>query len=147
MRTSRVLWAPLLASAVLVACGGARQSWIDPGPVGPRMGVTSAQFEPDSVVVERLAGARCNREQRCNDIGPDSAYATRQVCLQDIRGNISDDLNSFRCMSGVRGERLDGCAAALEREKCGPPFVTLARYGKCRAAATCVREPFAGSSP
>jgi hypothetical protein len=125
-----------LMGAVLLACGST------PAPVAgvpPRPGVTNAQPGGPDAVVEQLARARCDQEQRCGNIGERSLYASRQACLEQMHGALSDDLESFDCTSGLDRTKFDGCATSLEWEACGHPFETLARYHSCRKAASCIK--------
>lgn len=134
------LWMRCIGAAVsvalgspLVACGGSPSS-------EPRLGVTNSQPRPkaNDAVVERLAAARCDQEQRCGNVRPGALFASRQDCLVQLRGSIGDDLESYDCVSGLDRPGLGACARALAGDRCGEPFQTLARYGACRHAASCL---------
>lgn len=103
------------------------------------MGVTNAQYDPESRPVDRLAAARCDQEQRCKSVGPTATFASRQACIDQLRGNISDDLNTYHCPAALAGDHLERCMEALRSERCGRPFETLARYGSCKSAVSCWR--------
>lgn len=120
-----------LAGPLLVACGGSPSS-------EPRLGVTNAQPEANGAVVDRLAAARCDQEQRCGNVRPGALFASGQDCLVQQRGSIGDDLESYDCVSGLDRAGLEACARAVAGATCGEPFSTLARYRACRHAASCL---------
>jgi hypothetical protein len=91
------------------------------------------------VVVDRLASARCDQEQGCNNIGPGAKYASRSVCMEQIHGSIANDLNGYKCPRGLDSVGVDRCMAAIKSEECNHPFDTLTRYDKCRTGALCLR--------
>jgi hypothetical protein len=86
---------------------------------------------------ESLAKARCEREQRCNDVGADRKYSSSDDCLTRVRADWKDDLNAHECPGGVNQVRLDECLTAVRQEECGHPFSTLDRVATCRSGAMC----------
>jgi Family of unknown function (DUF6184) len=137
MHARRGVAAFLLPIAALVACAAHIPT---PSAVEPRPGVTSMQKDAGyDAVVERLAAARCDQEQSCGNVGPHVLFASRQACLDELRGNVRDDLQSFDCPLRLDPTRFEACAGAVSVAKCGRPFETLARYRKCHAAATCIK--------
>ena len=130
---------PLTITGLLVACGGANQGPPITGTPQSQTSVTSAQRKGDASVVDRLAGARCDQEQGCNNVGPNAKYASRTVCMDQIRGSIGNDLNAYNCPGGLDGNAVDRCTAAIKSEECSHPFDTLTRYDKCRTGALCLK--------
>jgi hypothetical protein len=129
---------PFTLTGLLLACGGANQgppvSGTSEGP-----GVTSAQSGSDMAVVDRLAAARCDQEQGCNNVGPGDKYASRNVCMEQIHGSIANDLNAYKCPRGLDSDGVNRCMAAIQSEECNHPFDTLTRYDKCRTGALCMK--------
>ncbi|MBV9946179.1 MAG: hypothetical protein JOZ69_04965 [Myxococcales bacterium] len=116
-----------------IACGGANQESAVPGT-----GVTSAQ-SADSAVVRQLATARCDREQRCNNVGAGQRYASREVCMDQMRGSLANDLNTHECPKGIDDAQLDRCMTAVRSEECSRPLDTLSRIDKCRTSTLCMK--------
>jgi hypothetical protein len=112
---------------------GAASSYQSPPP-----GVPRAQAN-DGTIVERLSQARCNREEWCRNVGDGQAFASREVCLDTMRGGFGNDINQFKCPQGVDGVRLERCALAIQREQCDEPLDTITRMDKCRSASLCVQ--------
>jgi hypothetical protein len=103
------------------------------------MGVTNAQ-KIDTNVVEELAIARCDREQSCNNVGvPHAKYASRNVCLAAMRGDMAPSLNGYDCPGGIDQKSLDRCLNAIHDEGCGRPLDTLSRFERCRSSNLCLK--------
>jgi hypothetical protein len=105
-----------------------------------KSGVTNMQPTVDTTTVNRLAGARCDREQTCNKIGGGQTYATRAVCIDQMRGTMANELNSYNCPRGLDHDQIDRCLSAIRDEECDHPLDTLQRVDKCRTAAMCLKE-------
>jgi hypothetical protein len=121
---------------LLFACGGASQG---PAAKGTETNVTSAQRDADTAVVQKLSAARCDQEQQCKNVGPGAKFASRTVCLDQLRGGMANDLNAYDCPRGLDRDAVDSCMAAIKTEDCGHPFDTLKRYDKCRTGALCMK--------
>jgi len=151
MKTFRSLCALSLTTlGPLLACGGASQeppntasSESQPVPIAgtsveSHPGVTSAQ-SVDKAVVHQLASARCDQEQTCNNIGPKAKFGSREICMDQLKGRMSNDLNGYNCPRGIDRDALNRCMAAITSEECSHPFDTLTRYDKCRTGALCMK--------
>jgi hypothetical protein len=130
-----VCGASLVSTGLLVACGG---SDANTQPEYPGTGVTNAQ-RVDSSVANRLAEARCDREQTCNNVGAGQKYTSRAVCIDQMRGSLANDLNAYECPRGIDDAQLHECMTAIRTEECGHPFDTLSRMEKCRTGALCMK--------
>jgi hypothetical protein len=140
MNPFKTMLAPCLTVAgFLAACGGANQGPAIAGTPASQTSVTSAQNKDDAAVVERLAGARCDQEEECNNVGAGAKYASRAVCMDQLRGSIGNDLNAYNCPAGLAIDAVDRCTAAIKSEECSHPFDTLTRYDKCRTGALCMK--------
>jgi len=122
-----------VATGLLVACGGATQ---EPAVAGT--GVTNPQ-KADSTVVSRLSAARCDREQGCSNVGAGKKYASRDVCMDQMRGSLANDLNAYECPHGIDEGQLDRCMTAIRSEECSHPLDTISRMDKCRTGALCMK--------
>jgi uncharacterized protein DUF6184 len=107
----------------------------NPPPSTPAM-ARQAKTQTASARVS-LAEARCEREERCNDIGSDRKYSSKDDCVARVRADWKGDLNAQECRAGVNQVRLDECLTALRQEECGHPFDTLDRVATCRSGAMC----------
>jgi hypothetical protein len=121
---------------VLIACGGARGGAV---PGSPANETTVTSQRADKAVVDRLAAARCDQEEGCRNVGPGGKFASREVCLDQLRGKIGNDLNTYDCPRGLDSDAVERCLAAIHAEECSHPFDTLARYDKCRTRAICMK--------
>src|SRR5580704_17051489 len=85
-----------------------------------RVGVTNPQAPIfDQRIVDQLSWARCDREESCNNVGAGRRYVARDVCFDQMRGRIGDDLNETQCPLGIDGEALGACLSAIRAEGCG----------------------------
>ncbi|WP_437300276.1 DUF6184 family natural product biosynthesis lipoprotein [Sorangium sp. So ce327] len=85
--------------------------------------------------------ARCEREARCNNIGQDREYSSKDACSNEIRSEWRDDLNFTECPGGIDAEELNECLEGIRNEECGNPFDTLGRVVACRSSDLCRDTP------
>jgi hypothetical protein len=90
----------------------------------------------DSIVL-----ARCDREARCNNIGADRRYASRDACLSKIHSDWHDELNLTECPGGVDQNELSECLQEIRNEDCNNPFEKLGRVAACRSGELCRKKP------
>jgi hypothetical protein len=88
--------------------------------------------------IKDIVTARCDREERCNNVGLDKTYASREACTSKLEGNTSSDLNMQDCEHGVDRPKLHECLAKIHGEDCGNPIDALSRVTACRTGALCV---------
>ena len=138
--------ASMLASVVLAACARDAEIYDPavPGTVAYRatanVGVTNAQArETVDGIVNRLSTLRCDREERCNNVGGGHEYDTRSVCMSTMRGSIGNELNAYNCPMGIDAANLDRCEVAINAEHCGDALATVSRGEACRQGALCLR--------
>lgn len=87
--------------------------------------------------VESIAEARCARESRCENIGPDKRYSSMEDCVARVREDWRDDLDARACPSGVNEAQLNECLGEIRQEECSSPFDTLERVAACTASQIC----------
>ncbi len=101
-------------------------------------GVANRQATNMDGTIDRLTAARCDREQACSNIGDGKKYASRRVCMDQVRGSIGNDLNANQCPRGLDDAAVDQCLSAIGNEECGAhPVEALSRFDKCRAGNMC----------
>lgn len=87
--------------------------------------------------VRLITEARCMREEKCGNIGPDEDYASISVCQQKIGAEWQNELNSYDCPGGVVVKELNECLEEIKNEDCKSPFDTLGRIVACRSSDIC----------
>jgi len=141
MKTLRAMCAfSLSTGGLLLACAGTNQSERAPLAGTERSpGVANEQNRADNAVVNELATAQCDREQACSNIGNGAKYVSREVCMEQIRGNTANDLNAYNCPGGIDRHGLNQCLSAIKGEECNHPLDTISRVDKCRTGALCIK--------
>jgi hypothetical protein len=89
--------------------------------------------------VSTIAKARCERENRCHNIGADKKYKTEDACRTSILDSVRDDLDKYDCRRGVDSKELQECLAEVRNEDCNNPFDTLGRLMACRSGELCAK--------
>jgi hypothetical protein len=87
--------------------------------------------------VRNIADARCEREQKCGNIGDGQSYSSADACGDAVRSEWSEDLNAYECPNGIVDSALEQCLVAIRNEECGAPFDTLQRITACSAGDIC----------
>ncbi|HMJ11018.1 MAG TPA: DUF6184 family natural product biosynthesis lipoprotein [Polyangiaceae bacterium] len=87
--------------------------------------------------VASITQARCQREQRCENIGADKKYESMAKCVSEIRETWKDELNTRECRGGIVKKELDECLEEVRNENCNNPFDTLNRVLACREGDIC----------
>jgi hypothetical protein len=87
--------------------------------------------------VEAITAARCDREQRCNNIGSGKKYESQSSCVTNVRSDWQGELSSLECPNGIDQAKLDTCLERLRSDGCANPVETLGRVTACRQAALC----------
>ena len=89
-------------------------------------------------VIDDIADARCELEQRCDNVGAGQDYDNRAACETKLRGSLSDDLTLKACPNGVEHSKLSACLAQIRAEKCGSPMDSMSRWAACRTSELCI---------
>jgi hypothetical protein len=87
--------------------------------------------------VRLITEARCQREEKCGNIGADKDYASVSVCQQKIGADWANELNGYDCAGGVVVKELNECLEEIKNEDCKSPFDTLGRIVACRSSDIC----------
>jgi hypothetical protein len=141
MKLIKTMGALLGATTLLIAVGCEHQpsstAAVAPGTPAPE-GVANEQNMADTRVADRRATARGNRAETCDEIGPGKKFISRDVCLQDARGKMRQELNSYDCPRGVAESAIDTCMTSMEQKGCGFSFNNLFSENKCDRRSLCV---------
>jgi hypothetical protein len=143
MKTTSTVVVASFGVGLLVSCGGQASQNPPSGPTavpGTEVppGVTAAQNTADQKAVDRIADARCDHEQRCNNIGQGQKYASRDECKHKLSSDTSNDLNAANCPKGLDQDALNRCVNAINNETCSVSIDTLSRMADCRTGAICM---------
>jgi hypothetical protein len=87
--------------------------------------------------VDSITAARCDREQRCNNIGTGKKFESRSSCVTNVRSDWQGELSSLECPRGIEHEKLETCLERLRTDGCANPVETLGRVAACRQAELC----------
>ncbi len=139
MNTSRTLGALSATTVLVLLLGCEHEESTAPAPFV--RGVTNAQAPAvDSAVVDQLASAACDREQRCFESGPSGQrFASRHDCMGHLRQMVANDLSTYDCAKGFERKGLEHCASTISNEECSHPLDTLSRKDDCRPQSICLR--------
>jgi hypothetical protein len=88
--------------------------------------------------VNDVVRARCNLEQRCNNIAAGKKYDDRQACESKLQGSVADDLNTQDCPNGVDHDKLSECLNDIKAESCSNPLDSMSRWNACRTGNICL---------
>jgi hypothetical protein len=120
--------------ALVVGCNRSNES----EPMAPASGpVVETPRSETASAAESIARSRCEREQRCNNIGGDRKFSSVDDCLTRVRTDWKDDLNARECPGGVNRVELDECLNEIRNEECSSPVDTLERVAACTSGQIC----------
>lgn len=122
----------VLTSGVLsMALAGCNKESEAPPPMTP----ASAPDPAARNAGESLATAMCDREQRCNNIGSDKKYGSREHCMTVMRDDAAKSVN--HCRSGIDQEDLRECLTDIQGQNCGNPFSSVMSSKECSMDDLC----------
>src|SRR5512139_2832275 len=102
---------------------------------------TQAGRSTNADAINRIAEARCEREQRCNNVGSDRKYKDGSECRSKMQADLSDDLSSDECRGGIDGKELNECLAEIREYDCNNPLDRLETAAACRESDLCKAMP------
>jgi hypothetical protein len=120
MRIRRSVTLLAAVGSFLAACGKDQ-----PAPLVPAAGTVR---EADDAA-ERVANARCDREQRCKDIGESKTYSDRNHCMTVMKNEAMKDFSD--CRTGVDQKDLRQCLTEIGNEDCNGLFSGFAEFKAC----------------
>lgn len=83
-----------------------------------------------------LAATRCAREVRCDQIGSNKKYPSREVCQATLLADANKELG--KCPKGMNRKKVQECAAAIDTKGCDMPGDHLTEYEECRTVSLCL---------
>jgi hypothetical protein len=124
-----------LLSGLAVACGH------EYAEVGATSTTSAAQpSKPVSAeAVDAIAGTRCRREMRCDNVGAARRYVSYDGCTTEIRGDAMNHLTTHACPNGIDSAQLDKCLADIRGERCSNVLDTIDRVTTCSTSSLCPR--------
>lgn len=135
---SATAWVLTAGVLLAVGCEHANNSQAVAGTAPPE-GVTNEQNAATQGVVDQISYARCDHEQTCNNIGEGRKYATREVCMDQVRGDTANQLNAYNCPRGIDQKGLNSCLSSLRSGDCGVSLDTITRESNCRDHSLCMK--------
>jgi hypothetical protein len=110
----------------------------DPEPMTPASSpVVETPRSATASAAQSIAQSRCEREQRCQNIGGEKKFSSMDDCLTRVRTDWKDDLNARECPGGINRPQLDECLTEIRNEDCSSPFDTLERVAACTSGQIC----------
>ena len=109
-----------LGVLAIVACGKEK-----PGPMVPAAGTTRAI---DKAIMD-LTNAHCDRQQRCNNIGPNAKYSNREHCMNVMGGESREKLQG--CTHGIDQKDMRQCLTAIQNQECSGLFGGIEEEKAC----------------
>ena len=94
----------------------------------------------DRSAVSAITAARCDREQRCDQVGIDKKYESRDACVRQVQGDWQRELSTMECPKGIVQAKLDECLDQIRTEGCANPIEALSRMASCRQLEVCRTE-------
>jgi hypothetical protein len=101
--------------------------------------LTGASWVANDAAIDRLVASRCAREITCSNIGADRPFTSGEVCVEQVRKKLTEDLHTSECPAGIDGKELDECLDAIRNESCSSPIDTIARLAACRTSDLCMK--------
>jgi len=86
-----------------------------------------------------LGEARCDHEAKCNAIGPNSPYESREHCLNVLRRDSWYSLQG--CGYGIKDRELRSCVTEIRNQACSSfmsPIDWLTRAVTCQTNNLCL---------
>jgi hypothetical protein len=118
---------------LIIACNRSN----DPEPMAPASAQVAETEESGVSAADSIARSRCEREERCDNIGGDKKFSSMDDCLTRVRTDWKDDLDARECPGGINRAELDECLNEIRSEDCSSPFDTLERVAACTSGQIC----------
>ena len=128
---SRTL-AVLAAVAAVASCSQSKSSNQE-----PRYSPAARPSESNERSISAITNERCDREFRCQNIGTDKRYQSRDECVRKLNDSGFDSLGPSKCRSGIDQGELSQCLQSIRNEDCNNPLDTLERIASCRSGELC----------
>jgi len=120
-------------------------------PASMQPGVTSMQSngtttgnadvrypEDEASLAGRLATARCDQREHCNEVGTGQRFTTLYDCVAQVRTGISSELGRDGCHGVLSSTGVNDCMSAIVADPCNETSDDLGHLQQCRGAAVCM---------
>jgi hypothetical protein len=121
-------FALLLGGVLTLACERRETST----PVMTPASGTASSVERAS---EDVTAARCDREARCDHVGPEEDFTSREDCMRSLWSDTYSALSA--CDSGIERQPLQQCIAAIGSDDCKNVLGRLDGYPACKLVELC----------
>ncbi len=101
----------------------------------PKFAPASRSVPEVEKAADELARARCERAQRCNEVGPTSKYETLQDCQQTMLVDTQEELGD--CHQGVDRGDFNQCLATVREQDCRGAMDSLRESKACSSDDLC----------
>jgi hypothetical protein len=115
----------------------AQQPAIGGGPTEP--GAAPTPPTPKGAV-SSIAAAQCDREVRCNKVGQNQTYKTRDECVSRVTKDKASSINDKACTGGIDQGNLNRCVQSLRVEDCSNPISMFQRAEACKSDGMCLKK-------
>jgi hypothetical protein len=119
----------LAGVSALCACGGNTRA--------PELAKAEPVASQGASANELLAEARCVREARCNNIGPEKRYVSLDDCLARVWTEWQGDFDASECPAGIDEAALARCLTDIRVLECSSPLDSLAQLPACQSTSLC----------
>src|SRR5688572_8994951 len=72
----------------------------------PESAMAEASTTEGGSAIESIAEARCARDSRCDNIGPEKRFSSMEDCVARVREDWRDELDARSCPQGIVDEQL-----------------------------------------
>ena len=112
------------------------------GQQGAQQGQQGAQQQGQAAMPpDRIVTAKCEREQRCGNLGAGKTHASMDACVKTTRQQWGGELGAFQCPGGVDQGELEDCLSSIRDQDCGKAITQLSTLDECRATNVCKTAP------
>jgi hypothetical protein len=125
------MFRPLSVLCVLFLSGCATQDR------EPELFPASGVATPSARSIDRITLARCEREARCNNIGHERRFESREDCHDRLSDRAYEFLGPAECPKGIDPAQLNECLQAIQDEGCGNVIDSIERVAVCRIDSLC----------
>jgi hypothetical protein len=119
----------LSGASALLACGGNTRP--------PELAKAEPVPSETASSNELLAEARCAREARCNNVGPEKRYSSLEDCLTRVWTEWQGDFDASECPAGIDGAALQRCLTEIRVLECSSPLESLEQLPACESTSLC----------
>jgi hypothetical protein len=102
---------------------------------------TPAGRTTNTDAINQISTARCEREQRCNNVGSGAKFKDAADCKTRMQADLADDLSSDECRGGIDSKELAECVAEIKEYDCKNPIDRLETAVACRESDLCKAMP------